>query len=57
MNPIKEAMNNASTKRFVKVPAPTVHTGVGNALRQAYAMNGDTRSLQTFEELLARLSD
>ena len=57
MNPLKEAMVNASAKRFVKVPAPTVHTGVGNALRQAYAMDGELRALGSFEELLARLRD
>jgi hypothetical protein len=55
INPKKEAMVHASTRRFVKVAPPTVHAGVGNALRQAYAMDGEIRSLKTFEELLARL--
>ena len=50
-------MIHASTRRFVKVAPPTVHTGVGNALRQAYAMDGETRSLKIFEDLLAKLDD
>jgi hypothetical protein len=57
MNPRLEAMIQASSRRFVKVAPPTVHAGVGNALRQAYAMDGETRSLAAFEELLARLDD
>ena len=48
-------MVQASSRRFVKVAPPTVHTGVGNALRHAYAMDGEIRSLTKFEELLARL--
>ena len=48
-------MLHASSRRFVKVAPPTVHAGVGNALRQAYAMDGEMRSLTMFEELLARL--
>jgi hypothetical protein len=55
INPRQEAMVQASSRRFVKVAPPTVHAGVGNALRQAYAMDGETRSLDIFEELLARL--
>jgi hypothetical protein len=55
INPKKEAMAHISARRFVKVAPPTVHAGVGNALRQAYAMDGEIRSLKTFEELLARL--
>jgi hypothetical protein len=47
----------ASARRFVKVAPPTVHAGVGNALRQAFAMNGEIRSLSAFEDLLARLDD
>jgi hypothetical protein len=57
MNPRLEAMVQASSRRFVKVAPPTVHAGVGNALRQAYAMDGETRSIAVFEELLARLDD
>ena len=48
-------MIHASTRRFVKVAPPTVHAGVGNALRQAYAMDGEIRSLKIFEDLLAKL--
>jgi hypothetical protein len=48
-------MVQASSRRFVKVAPPTVHAGVGNALRQAYAMDGEARSLQMFEDLLSRL--
>ena len=57
INPRKEAMVNASSRRFVKVAPPTVHAGVGNALRQAFAMDGEIRSLDAFEDLLARLDD
>ena len=55
IDPKKEAMAHASIRRFVKVVPPTVHTGVGNALRQAYAMDGELRCLKSFEALLARL--
>ncbi|HEY0626634.1 MAG TPA: hypothetical protein VGD10_07855 [Allosphingosinicella sp.] len=55
INPSKEAMVNASKRRFVKVAPPTVHAGVGNALRQAFAMDNEVRSLQEFEDLLSRL--
>lgn len=57
INPRKEAMVHASSRRFVKVAPPTVHAGVGNALRQAFAMDGELRSLDMFEELLHRLDD
>ena len=50
-----KAMASTSTRHFVKVAPPTVHAGVGNALRQAYRMDGELRSLQTFEDLLERL--
>ena len=55
LNPRKEAMVNASARRFVKVAPPTVHAGVGNALREAFAMDGEVRSLKMFEDLLAKL--
>jgi hypothetical protein len=55
MNPRLEAMVHASSRRFVKVAPPTVHAGVGNALREAFAMDGEIRSLDMFEELLVRL--
>ena len=48
-------MASNSTRRFVKVAPPTVHAGVGDALRQAFRMDGDLRSLAPFEDLLARL--
>jgi hypothetical protein len=57
MNPRREAMLQASQRRFVKVAPPTVHAGVGNALRQAFAMDGELRSLKMFEDLLIRLDD
>jgi hypothetical protein len=55
LNPRQEAMVNASSRRFVKVAPPTVHAGVGNALREAFAMDGEIRSLKMFEDLLAKL--
>lgn len=48
-------MMSASARRFIKVAPPTVHAGVGNALREAFAMDGEVRSLKIFEDLLARL--
>ena len=42
-------------RRYVKVAPPTVHAGVGVALRQAFRMDGTIRSLQPFEDLLAQL--
>ena len=48
-------MPMAVGRRYVKVAPPTVHAGVGNALREAYQMNGELRSLQSFEDLLAQL--
>jgi len=48
-------MANNSSRRFVKVAPPTVHAGIGDALRQAFQMDGEVRSLRRFEDLLARL--
>jgi len=48
-------MMSPSQRRFVKVPPPTVHAGVGNALRQAFQLDGEMRSLKGFEDLLRRL--
>jgi len=42
-------------RRYVKVAPPSVHTGVGNALRQAFRMDGQIRSLKPFEDLLGQL--
>jgi hypothetical protein len=39
----------------VKVAPPTVYAGVGNALRHAFAVDGELRSLRAFEDLLGRL--
>jgi hypothetical protein len=50
-----KAMASTSIRRFVKVAPPTVHAGVGDALRQAFQMDGELRSLKPFEDLLARL--
>jgi len=43
------------SRRFVKVAPPTVHAGVGDALRRAFRMDGEIRSLKRFEDLLDRL--
>lgn len=48
-------MHQVARKRFVKVAPPTVHAGVGNALRQAYRIDTETRSLGAFEDLLRQL--
>ena len=55
INPRQEALAAAAARRYVKVAPPTVHAGVGNALREAFAMDGEVRSLKTFEDLIARL--
>ena len=44
-----------AARRFVKVTPPTVHAGIGDALRLAYRMDGEARSLTKFEDLLLRL--
>jgi len=48
-------MSNAAQRRYVKVVPPTVHAGVGDALRQAFRLDGEVRSLKKFEDLLDRL--
>lgn len=48
-------MIDASSRRYVKVAPPTVHAGVGTALRAAFAVNNEVRSLAMFEDLLAKL--
>lgn len=45
----------AYARHYVKVPAPAQHAGVGAALRQAFHMNGESRGLESFEDLLKRL--
>lgn len=42
-------------RSFVKVAPPTVHAGIGDALRQAFTMNGEARSSTKFQDLLDRL--
>ena len=49
-------MTEPASRRFVRVAPPTVHAGIGDALRQAFSMNGETRSLQNFDDLLSRLN-
>ena len=49
------AIANGPGRRFVKVAPPTVHAGIGDALRHAFHMDGETRSLKKFEDLLAKL--
>jgi len=46
---------NNSTRRFVTVAPPTVHAGVGDALRRAFRLEGELRSIEPFRDLLARL--
>jgi hypothetical protein len=43
------------SRRYVKVAPPTIHAGVGDALRQAFRMDGHIRSLKSFEDLLRQL--
>ena len=50
-----KVMAENSPRRYVKVAPPTVHAGVGDALRQAFRMDGEIRSLRRFDEVLARL--
>ena len=52
---MKGAAENTS-RRYVKVAPPTVHAGVGDALRQAFRMDGEIRSLLRFEDLLERIN-
>jgi len=40
----------------MKVAPPTVHAGIGDALRQAFRLDEEARSLGKFEDLLLRLS-
>jgi hypothetical protein len=55
INPRNEALAAPAARRYVKVAPPSVHAGVGNALREAFAMDGEVRSLKSFEEILAKL--
>jgi hypothetical protein len=49
------ATAEGAARRFVKVAPPTVHAGIGEALRHAFHMDGEVRSLKKFEDLLSRL--
>jgi len=40
-------------RRFVRVAPPTIHAGVGDALRRAFRMEAEVRSERRFDELLA----
>lgn len=51
-----ETMTLQAPSRFEKAPRPTVHTGIGDALRQAFDLNGEARVFDKFEDLLARLN-
>ena len=50
-----EPQSEDQTRRYVKVAPPTVHAGVGDALRQAFRLDGQIRSLKPFEDLLRQL--
>jgi len=56
INSRREAMLHASSRRLVKVAPPTFYAGVGNALREAFSADRNFRSVESFEDLLARLS-
>ena len=42
-------------RRFVRAAPPAVHAGVGDALRQAFDMNGEAGNFSKFQALLDRL--
>jgi hypothetical protein len=50
-------MSTPSDWRCVMVPPPNSCAAIGGALRHAFPMDGETRSLHPFADLLARLSD
>lgn len=54
LNSRDATMHNAGHRRFVKVAAPSIHAGIGNALREAFApIDGEMQ--RTFDRLLAQL--
>ena len=55
LNANQEAMADLASRRFVKVAPPSVHAGIGDALREAYSLDRELRSLKKFEDLLACL--
>lgn len=48
-------MTNNLPRRFILAAPPTVHAGIGNALRQAFTLP-ERASSRMFEMLLARLN-
>lgn len=55
MNPNDMALIKTDPRHYVKVPSPTAHVGIGDALRHAFDMNGGGASLKKFQDLLDRL--
>jgi hypothetical protein len=49
-------MTLQSPRRYQKAPRPAVNAGIGNALRQAFDMNGEARVFDKFQDLLDRLN-
>lgn len=50
-----ELMMLQTPRRFEKAAPPAVHAGIGDALRQAFDLNGEARSFEKFQDLLDRL--
>lgn len=48
-------MSGPVARGAVMVPPPGPLTAIGGALRQAFALDGRTRSLRAFEPLLMRI--
>lgn len=51
-----ETMTLQSPRQFECAPRPAVHAGVGDALRQAFDLNGDAKVFDQFQDLLDRLN-
>jgi hypothetical protein len=51
-----QALADNISRRYVKVAPPTVHAGVGDALRQAFRMDGEFGARKRFEALLQLLN-
>ena len=52
---VRTMMSCLSDWRCVMVPPPNPAAAIGGALRHAFPMDGETRSLHRFADLLARL--
>ena len=50
-----KVQQDSMSRRFVRVAPPTVHAGIGDALRRAFRMEAEPRSRKRYEELLALL--